>query len=156
MVFVLACLECAIDLGMVLIRRKTQLSVDTNLLVVRTVVSALAGFSCGSADMAYVMHVHVANAEGRNEALAFLLKYFKVAPKVIVYDFACALQDYCLNRQPEQFNDLLVPLKTSSKIRHAKAVFSMCGACLRANCAVVLRMNFSKVQGMLEYRDLHF
>jgi hypothetical protein len=77
--------------------------------------------------------LHVANAESRNEAFSFLLKYFKVAPEVIVYDFACALRDYCLNRQPEYFNDLLVPLKTSSKIRHAKAVFSICGACLRAN-----------------------
>lgn len=47
----------------------------------------------------------IPNAEGRNEAFSFLLKYFKVAPKVVVYDFACALQDYCLNRQPEHFRD---------------------------------------------------
>ncbi|DBB13181.1 TPA: hypothetical protein ACH3X3_15247 [Trebouxia sp. C0006] len=46
------------------------------------------------------------NAEGRNEAFSFLLKYFKVAPKVIVYDFACALQEYCLNRQPEHFKEI--------------------------------------------------
>ena len=43
----------------------------------------------------------IPNAEGRNEAFPVLLKYFKVAPKVVVYDFACALQKYCLNRQPE-------------------------------------------------------
>ena len=47
----------------------------------------------------------IPNAEGRNEAFSFLLKYFKVAPKVVVYDFACALQDYCLNRQPEHFKN---------------------------------------------------
>ena len=34
------------------------------------------------------------NAEGRNEAFSFLYKYFAVAPKVVVYDFSCALQDY--------------------------------------------------------------
>ena len=39
------------------------------------------------------------NAEGRNGAFSFLYKYFAVAPKVVVYDFSCALQDYCLNRQ---------------------------------------------------------
>jgi Kyakuja-Dileera-Zisupton transposase/CxC4 like cysteine cluster associated with KDZ transposases len=45
----------------------------------------------------------IPNAEGRNEAFSFLYKYFKVAPKVVVYDCACQLQDYCLNRQPAHF-----------------------------------------------------
>ena len=49
----------------------------------------------------------IPNAEGRNEAFSFLLKYFKVAPKVVIYDFACSLQDYCLNRQPEHFRDTM-------------------------------------------------
>lgn len=47
------------------------------------------------------------NAEGRNEAFSFLYKYFAVAPKVVVYDFSCALQDYCLTRQPHHFRDTL-------------------------------------------------
>ncbi len=47
------------------------------------------------------------NAEGRNEAFSFLYKYFAVAPKVVVYDFSCALQDYCLNRQPDHLRDTL-------------------------------------------------
>lgn len=47
----------------------------------------------------------IPHAEGRNEAFSFLYKYFVVPPKVIVYDFACALHDYCLNRQPEHFKD---------------------------------------------------
>lgn len=42
----------------------------------------------------------IPNAEGRNEAFCFLLKHFKVAPKVVVYHFACTLQDYSLSRQP--------------------------------------------------------
>jgi len=47
----------------------------------------------------------IPNAQGRNEALSFLLKHFKVAPNIVVYDFACALQDYCMNRQPAHFKD---------------------------------------------------
>jgi CxC4 like cysteine cluster associated with KDZ transposases/Kyakuja-Dileera-Zisupton transposase len=50
----------------------------------------------------YAFYV-IPKAEGRNEAFSFLYQYFEVAPKVVVYDFACALQDYCLNRQPEHF-----------------------------------------------------
>jgi Kyakuja-Dileera-Zisupton transposase len=50
----------------------------------------------------YAFYV-IPKAEGRNEAFAFLYQYLRVAPKVVVYDFACALQDYCLNRQPEHF-----------------------------------------------------
>ena len=49
----------------------------------------------------------IPNAEGRDEAFSFLFKYFPVAPKVVVYEFACALQDYCMNRQPSHFKDTL-------------------------------------------------
>jgi hypothetical protein len=44
-------------------------------------------------------------AEGRNDAYSFLVSYFSVAPKVVVYDFACSLQEYCLNRAPEFFKN---------------------------------------------------
>jgi Kyakuja-Dileera-Zisupton transposase len=45
------------------------------------------------------------NAEGRDEAYSFLVCYFRVAPKYIIYDFACSLQEYCLNRLPYFFKD---------------------------------------------------
>lgn len=44
-------------------------------------------------------------AEGRDEAYSFLVSYFRKAPKVVVYDFACSLQEYCLNRAPGFFRD---------------------------------------------------
>ncbi len=47
----------------------------------------------------------IPGAEGRDEAFSFLTTHFKEAPKVVVYDFACALQDYCLNREPGFFRD---------------------------------------------------
>ena len=46
-------------------------------------------------------------AEGRNEAFSFLTKFFVEAPRIVVYDFACALQEYCLNRAPEFFKGTL-------------------------------------------------
>jgi hypothetical protein len=49
----------------------------------------------------------IPKAEGRDEAFSFLTKYFSKAPKVIVYDFACALEEFCLNRAPEFFKDTI-------------------------------------------------
>lgn len=42
-------------------------------------------------------------AEGRDEAFSFLTTHFEEAPETVVYDFACALQEYCLNRAPQFF-----------------------------------------------------
>ena len=47
----------------------------------------------------------IPDAEGRNEAFSFITTHFQSAPDVIVYDFACALQDYCLNREPYFFRN---------------------------------------------------
>lgn len=47
----------------------------------------------------------IPTAEGRNEAFSFLYSYFERAPKYVVYDFCCALSEYCLNRAPEFFRN---------------------------------------------------
>jgi hypothetical protein len=49
----------------------------------------------------------IPKAEGRNEAYSFLVSHFRRPPKVVVYDFACSLQDYCLNRAPGFFANTL-------------------------------------------------
>jgi hypothetical protein len=49
----------------------------------------------------------IPTAEGRNEAYSFLTGYFTKAPQVIIYDFACNLQEYCLNRAPSFFKNTL-------------------------------------------------
>lgn len=46
-------------------------------------------------------------AEGRDDAYSFLVSYFETAPEVVVYDFACNLQEYCLNRSPRFFANTL-------------------------------------------------
>ena len=47
----------------------------------------------------------IPKAEGRNEAFSFLTSYFQEAPRLVVYDFGCALQEYCLNRAPQFFKN---------------------------------------------------
>lgn len=39
-------------------------------------------------------------AEGRNEVYSWIITHLASAPKLIVYDFACALHEYFLNRSP--------------------------------------------------------
>jgi hypothetical protein len=46
-------------------------------------------------------------AEGRNDVFSALFKYWDKAPKVVVYDFACQLSEYCMKREPEFFKDTL-------------------------------------------------
>ncbi|KAI9457498.1 hypothetical protein HD554DRAFT_2207202 [Boletus coccyginus] len=36
-------------------------------------------------------------AEGRNDVFSAIYTHFLIAPKVIIYDFACQLAPYCLN-----------------------------------------------------------
>ena len=49
----------------------------------------------------------IKNAEGRNEPFTFLTCYLERAPRIVIYDFACSLMDYCLNRAPNFFKDTL-------------------------------------------------
>ena len=49
----------------------------------------------------------IKEAEGRNEPFTFLTCFLETAPRVVIYDFACSLMDYCLNRAPTYFRDTL-------------------------------------------------
>jgi hypothetical protein len=44
-------------------------------------------------------------SEGRNDVFSAVYTYFKHAPEIIVYDFACQLGTYCMSREPEFFKD---------------------------------------------------
>lgn len=44
-------------------------------------------------------------AEGRNDVFSAIYTRFRVAPKVIVYDFACQLAPYCLVREARYFGN---------------------------------------------------
>lgn len=45
--------------------------------------------------------------EGRNDVFSAIFKYWEHAPKVVIYDFACQLGSYCIQREPEFFRDTL-------------------------------------------------
>lgn len=62
-------------------------------------------------------------AEGRNDVFSALYTRWKVAPSVICYDFACALQPYCLLREPEFFQNTLFVIDDFHAPDHTK-----CGA----------------------------
>ena len=50
----------------------------------------------------------LANAESRDHLFSFMIKFLERPPEVLVYDFGCAVLDYCLNRLPGWFKDMLV------------------------------------------------
>lgn len=57
---------------------------------------------CPKHGHAYGLHV-INGAEGRKDAFYALLKYLPKAPRLIFYDFACQLSEYCINREPGFF-----------------------------------------------------
>jgi len=63
-------------------------------------------------------------AEGRNEPYSFLVQYCRRPPQVVVYDFACALQEYCLNRAPAFFKDTLFVVDRFHWRNHVACAFS--------------------------------
>lgn len=68
----------------------------------------------------------IPNAEGRNEAFSFLTCFFKHAPRVVVYDFACSLQEYCLNRAPAFFKDTLFLVDKFHWNNHTACSYGYC------------------------------
>lgn len=59
-------------------------------------------------------------AEGRNDVFSAIFTHWKTAPSVVVYDFACALQPYCMAREPEFFANTLFVIDTFHSSGHTK------------------------------------
>ena len=57
---------------------------------------------CPSHGHCYGGHI-VNGSEGRKDPVASLYQYMKVAPEVVFYDFACSLEEYCMNREASFF-----------------------------------------------------
>ncbi|EJD34350.1 hypothetical protein AURDEDRAFT_76257 [Auricularia subglabra TFB-10046 SS5] len=47
----------------------------------------------------------VPEGEGRNDAFSAMYTRWPKAPRVVIYDFACALAPYCMTREAEFFKD---------------------------------------------------
>ena len=49
---------------------------------------------------------HIVNgSEGRKDPASSLYNHLKVAPEMIYYDFACSLEEYCMNREAGYFKN---------------------------------------------------
>lgn len=67
----------------------------------------------------YGWHV-IPVAEGRNDVFSALFTRFDRAPRVIIYDFACALAPYCMAREPHFFRNTLFLIDEMHMHDHTK------------------------------------
>ncbi|KAF8203233.1 hypothetical protein BJ912DRAFT_1102840 [Pholiota molesta] len=75
----------------------------------------------------------IPSAEGRNDVFSALYTRWETAPSIIVYDFACALQPYCMAREPEFFSKTLFVIDVfhcsgHTKCGHATFLATYCEA----------------------------
>ncbi|KDR72093.1 hypothetical protein GALMADRAFT_74422 [Galerina marginata CBS 339.88] len=82
-------------------------------------------------------------AEGRNDVFSALYTRWEKAPKVIVYDFACALQPYCMLREPEFFQDTLFVIDAFHAPDHTKCCDSSFLTTYEGTDPRLLRLNSS-------------
>ncbi|KZW01031.1 hypothetical protein EXIGLDRAFT_603345, partial [Exidia glandulosa HHB12029] len=47
----------------------------------------------------------IPKGEGRNDVFSALFTHWRIAPRYVIYDFACALAPYCMLREPVFFDD---------------------------------------------------
>jgi len=59
-------------------------------------------------------------SEGRNEVFSAIYTHWKKAPEVVVYDFACNLQPYCMTREPRFFQNTLFVVDLFHSAGHNK------------------------------------
>jgi len=73
-------------------------------------------------------------SEGRNDVFSAIYTRWDRAPEVVVYDFACALQPYCMLREPNFFSKTLFVIDAF----HAKG-HTRCGhsAFLKTYCETI-------------------
>lgn len=69
--------------------------------------------------VAYGFHC-IPISEGRDDVFSALYTRWEKAPRVIIYDFACALQPYCMLREPEFFQNSLFVIDKFHAADHTK------------------------------------
>ncbi|KAJ6532340.1 hypothetical protein B0H10DRAFT_2171343 [Mycena sp. CBHHK59/15] len=58
--------------------------------------------------------------EGRNDVFSSITTCWPVAPKWVIYDFACALGPYCMTREPRFFADTQFVIDDFHSLGHSK------------------------------------
>lgn len=62
----------------------------------------------------------IPNSEGRDDVFSALVTRWRVAPKHVIYDFACALGPYCMLREPQFFANTLFAIDDFHAQGHTK------------------------------------
>ncbi|KAK4700001.1 hypothetical protein P7C70_g6251, partial [Phenoliferia sp. Uapishka_3] len=62
----------------------------------------------------------IPRAEGRNDVFSAIFTRWKIAPRTLVYDFACALAPYCLSREPAYWAKTLFVIDQLHQHDHTK------------------------------------
>jgi hypothetical protein len=62
----------------------------------------------------------IAETEGRDDVFSAMVTRWPVAPKRVVYDFACSLGPYCMLREPEFFQDTFFAIDHFHSSGHTK------------------------------------
>ncbi|KAJ3527760.1 hypothetical protein NMY22_g9664 [Coprinellus aureogranulatus] len=62
----------------------------------------------------------IPESEGRNDVFSAMVTRWPVAPKLVIYDFACALGPYCMLREPDFFKNTLFAIDKFHAVGHTK------------------------------------
>ena len=62
----------------------------------------------------------IPKAEGRNDVFSVLVTRWPIAPKTVIYDYACALGPYCMHREPDFFADTQFLVDRFHSMGHTK------------------------------------
>lgn len=81
--------------------------------------------------------------EGRNDVFSAIYTRWTKAPDVIVYDFACALQPYCLLREPDFFQNTLFAIDNFHAADHTKCAAACFLKTYKNSDPRLLRLNSS-------------
>ncbi|KJA24472.1 hypothetical protein HYPSUDRAFT_136396, partial [Hypholoma sublateritium FD-334 SS-4] len=95
--------------------------------------------------VAYGFHC-IPVGEGRNDVFAAMYSMWPKAPEVVVYDFACALQPYCVLREPEFFQDTLFMIDDFHASDHTKCASACFLKSYKNSDPRLLRLNSSAAE----------
>ncbi|KDR76778.1 hypothetical protein GALMADRAFT_225673 [Galerina marginata CBS 339.88] len=63
---------------------------------------------------------HIPMAEGRNEVFSAIYTHWEKAPEIVIYDFACNLEPYCMTREADFFADTTFLIDKFHSAGHTK------------------------------------
>jgi hypothetical protein len=81
--------------------------------------------------------------EGRNDAFSALYTHWQKAPRIVIYDFACALAPYCMVREPAFFKDTLFLIDEFHSKGHTRCTAACMTSTYRKYMPEIMKLNTS-------------